>query len=107
MPAGSATRALVDRYFSERVIAMELGSISVVKGSVRAGLGVALLTRSAVATDLSLGRLFEVATPVTPIAHPSRLLHRGLDRLSAPAAALRKLMLEGAPAQPRKARARA
>jgi len=97
LPNGSATRALVDRHFPDRVIAMELASLSVVKGSVRAGLGVALITRSAVATDLSLGRLVEVATPMTPIAHPSRLLHRGLDRLSAPAAALRRLMLEGAP----------
>ncbi|HTJ85458.1 MAG TPA: LysR family transcriptional regulator [Polyangiaceae bacterium] len=106
LPDGSATRALVDRWFPDAVVAMELASISVVKGAVRAGLGVALLTRNAVATDLSLGRLVEVETKVTPIACPSRILHRGLDRLSPQAAALRTLMLEDAPRRPGRAAAR-
>jgi DNA-binding transcriptional LysR family regulator len=100
---GSAVRTLLDRHFPGRPIAMELGSIGVVKGSVRAGLGVALISKSAVATDLSLGRLVEVPSPVTPIARPLRLLHRGLDRLSEPARALRAMLLADAPRGVRRA----
>lgn len=94
---GSAVRAMQDLYFPDVEIAMELGSISTVKGSVRAGLGIALVSRSAVATDLELGRLVEVKDPRVPIARPLRLRHRGVDRLSAAAAALRALLLADAP----------
>lgn len=96
-PHGSATRAALDRAFPQADIVMEVTSVSSVKGAVRAGLGVALISRSAVATDLELGRLVEVADPKTPIARPLRLIHRGLDRLSAPARQLRRMLLEGAP----------
>lgn len=96
-PGGSAVRALLDKHFPDADITMELASISTVKGSVRAGLGIALISRSAVATDLALGRLVLVRDPRAPIPRPLRLLHRGLDRLSPPARALRTLLLAGAP----------
>lgn len=96
-PEGSATRAELDRHFPGVDIVMEVSGISTVKGSVRAGLGVALITRSAVATDLELGRLVLVPDPRTPIARPLRLMHRGADRLSAAARALRRMLLVGAP----------
>lgn len=96
-PIGSAVRALLDKHFPDADITMELASISTVKGSVRAGLGIALISRSAVATDLALGRLVLVRDPRAPIPRPLRLLHRGLDRLSPPARALRALLLAGAP----------
>ncbi len=96
-PEGSATRAELDRHFPGVDIVMEVSGISTVKGSVRAGLGVALITRSAVATDLELGRLVLVPDPRTPIARPLRLMHRGADRLSAAARALRRMLLIGAP----------
>lgn len=96
-PTGSAVRALLDKHFPDADITMELASISTVKGSVRAGLGVALISRSAVATDLALGRLVLVRDRRSPIARPLRLLHRGLDRLSPPARALRAMLLAGAP----------
>lgn len=101
-PRGSAVRALLDRFFPEADIAMELASSSTVKGSVRAGLGVALVSRSSVATDLSLGRLVEVADPRTPIQRPLRLVHRGVERLSPAARALRSLLLAGAPRRARR-----
>lgn len=101
---GSAVRAVMDRHFAGVPIAMELGSISTVKGSVRAGLGVALVSRTAVATDLSLGRLVEVKDPRTPLPRPLRLVHRGIERLSPAAAALRQLLLADAPKPARRAR---
>lgn len=106
-PRGSAVRALLERHFPDVEIAMELASISSAKGSVRAGLGVMLITRSAVKTDLELGRLVEVDDPRTPIHHPLRLVHRGVERLSPAAATLRTMLLADAPkasARPRRAR---
>lgn len=100
---GSAVRAVMDRHFADAEITMELGSISTVKGAVRAGLGIALVSRTAVATDLELGRLVEVKDPRTPIARPLYLVHRGLDRLSPAAAALRRMLLADAPAPKRRA----
>jgi DNA-binding transcriptional LysR family regulator len=99
---GSAVRALMDRHFPGVPVAMELGSISTVKGSVRAGLGQALISRTAVATDLELGRLVELRDARTPIRRPLRLVHRGVDRLAPAAAALRKLLLAAAPEPPRR-----
>lgn len=100
-PRGSAVRSLLDKHFPEADVTMELASISTVKGSVRAGLGIALISRSAVATDLALGRLVLVRDPRSPIPRPLRLVHRGLDRLSPSARALRALLLAGAPRRPR------
>lgn len=100
-PRGSAVRAYLDNHFPDVDITMELASISTVKGSVRAGLGVALISRSAVATDLALGRLALVRDPRVPIPRPLRLVHRGLDRLSPPARALRTLLLADAPKRAR------
>jgi DNA-binding transcriptional LysR family regulator len=94
---GSTTRELVDRYFPSVPIVMELGSIAAVKGNVRAGIGVALVSRSAVETDLALGKLVVVPHPATPIMRPLRLVHRGIDRLPPAAAALRTLLLEMPP----------
>jgi DNA-binding transcriptional LysR family regulator len=100
-PRGSAVRAFLDKHFPDADITMELASISTVKGSVRAGLGIALISRSAVSTDLALGRLVLVRDPRAPIPRPLRLVHRGLDRLSPPARALRALLLAGAPKRAR------
>lgn len=102
---GSTTRELLDRHFPGVSIAMELGSLAVVQGSVRAGLGVALISRHAVALDLAHGRLVEVRHRATPIRRPFRLLHRGLERLSPAARELRELLLEGARKTPRATRA--
>lgn len=102
MPLGTATRAMLDRHFPGASIAMEISSVSTIKGTVRAGLGVALLSRSAVATDVQLGRLELVPDARTPIPRPLRILHRGLDRLSPAARALRALLLADAPREKRR-----
>lgn len=91
---GSTTRELLDRHFPGAEVVMELGSIAAVKGNVRAGIGIALVSRSAVATDLQLGRLVEVPHPETPVTRPLHIVHRGKERLPPAAAALRRLLLQ-------------
>lgn len=90
---GTTTRRLLDRHFPEAEIVMELGSLSAVKGSVRAGIGVALISRHAVIDDLRERRLVRVRDPRTPIERPLTLAHRGLDGLPPAVAALRRLLL--------------
>lgn len=92
-PRGSTTRTLLERDFPEAIIVMELSSIAAVKGNVRAGIGVALVSRSAVENDLASGRLVLVDDPRTPIPRTMSLVHRGADRLPPAAASLRRLLL--------------
>ncbi|MCA9672990.1 MAG: hypothetical protein KC503_45675, partial [Myxococcales bacterium] len=93
-PDGSATRALLAEHFPGAEIVMELSGIAAVKTSVRAGIGMALLSRAAVARDLRLGRFVERRSRRTPVMRPLSLLHRGVERLPPAAAALRELLLE-------------
>jgi DNA-binding transcriptional LysR family regulator len=90
---GTTTRELFERNFPEADVVMELGSIAAVKGSVRAGIGKALVSRWAVVDDLAQRRLVRVRDPRTPIKRELNLLHRGLDRLPPAAATLRELLL--------------
>jgi DNA-binding transcriptional LysR family regulator len=94
---GSPTRDVLDMYFPEASVVMELGSIAAVKGNVRAGIGVALVSLAAVEADLALGRLVLVPHPLTPIVRPLSLVHRGEARLPPAAAALRELLLAAVP----------
>lgn len=93
--ADTTTRAHLDRAFPEADIVMELNSIAAVKGNVRAGVGIALLSRTAVEGDLARGDLITVADPRVPIRREFRLAHRGIDRLPPATAALRRLLLGG------------
>ena len=90
---GSTTRDALDRHFPGVEIVMELGSIAAVKGNVRAGIGVALVSRAAVASDVALGRLVEVKHAKTPIVRTLSLVHRGKESLPPAAAALREALL--------------
>lgn len=92
---GSTSRALLDAHFPDAAIAMEIGSIASVKGNVRAGLGIALVSRSAVAYDLTAGRLALVEDPRTPIQRPMHVVHHRRRLLSPAAEALCALLLEG------------
>jgi DNA-binding transcriptional LysR family regulator len=89
---GTTTRMLTDRYFPERAIAMELGSIAAVKANTRAGVGVALLSRHAVERDVSAGQLDIVSSARTPISRPFYLVHRGRARLPPAASELHRLL---------------
>jgi DNA-binding transcriptional LysR family regulator len=90
---GTSTRTLLDRHFPDADIVMELGSLSAVKGNVRAGIGTALISRHAVVNDLRERRLVRVRHPSTPIRRPLMLAHRGEDHLPPAVAALRRLLL--------------
>ncbi|MEJ7730824.1 MAG: LysR substrate-binding domain-containing protein [Polyangiaceae bacterium] len=99
-PEGATTRELLERSFPGAEVVMELGSIAAVKGNVRAGIGVALVSRSAVVTDLRARRLVEVPHPATPVLREMHLLHRGVARLPPAAAALRAMLLARPPERP-------
>lgn len=92
---GASSRQLLERTFPGIRVVMELGSIATVKGMVRAGLGLALVSRVAVADLLARGRLLEVEDPRTPVLRQLGLLHRG--RLPPAAAAFRETMLKYPP----------
>lgn len=94
---GATTRALFDANFPGAEVAMELGGIAAVKTHVRIGVGLALVSRHSVETDLALGRLVEVPHPRTPVKRALHLVHSGLDRLPPAATALRARMLAAPP----------
>jgi DNA-binding transcriptional LysR family regulator len=90
---GATTRRLTDRWFPDRPIAMELGSIAAVKANARAGVGVALLSKRAIERDLATKQLELVPSDRTPIQRPVYLVHRGRDRLPPAASELHKMLL--------------
>lgn len=96
-PSGSPVRRVLTANEPNLRVVMELGSIAAVKGNVRAGIGVALVSRAAVRADLAAGWMVEVPRSWTPITRRLILRHRGADRLPPAAAALRTLLLDSAP----------
>lgn len=91
---GSPLRTLLHRHFPEAVVHMELGSIPAIKGNVAVGSGVALVPQSAVERSVEEGRLAYWPDPRTPLTRDLVLIHRGHDRLSTAAGALRELLLD-------------
>ncbi|MEZ4361286.1 MAG: LysR substrate-binding domain-containing protein [Kofleriaceae bacterium] len=90
--AGSPTRAVLLERLPDAPIAMELSSISAIKGNARAGIGLALVSRAAVANDLAAGSLVEVPLRWTPVRRRLAIRHRGRERLTPAAAALLELL---------------
>ena len=90
---GASTRRLLDQHFPEIEVVAELASIASVKGHVRAGIGLALLSRAAVQNDLDLGTLVEVDEERTPLGRQLVLCHPGEERLTPAGRALRELLL--------------
>lgn len=90
---GAAMRGMLDRNFDDIDIVMELSSIAAVKGLVRAGVGVALLSRVSVAVDLERGELATVSDPRAPAARPLSLIHTGTANMPPAAVALRSMLL--------------
>ena len=97
---GSGTRGAMQRFFREHKLklrtGMELGSLSSIKQGVQAGLGLGLLPRGAVQTELSLGRLVELRLTDLPIErHWYVVMHKG-KRLSIAAEEFRQLLIQEA-----------
>ncbi len=101
---GTTSRDLLDVALPDADIVMELGSIATVKGNVRAGIGLSLVSRHAVVRDLAEGLLVRMPTELTPIPRPLMLVHLGAERLPPAAAALRKLLLSARGRPPRRPR---
>jgi DNA-binding transcriptional LysR family regulator len=80
---GSGTRASTDALLAELDIdpvTLMVGSNGAIRESARVGLGVTLISRDAVATELAAGHLAELAVPGTPlhrdwylVGHPGEL----------------------------------
>jgi len=97
---GSGTRGAMQRFFREHKLklrtGMELGSLSSIKQGVQAGLGLGLLPRGAVETEVSLGRLVELRLEDMPIErHWYVVMHKG-KRLSIAAEEFRQLLIKEA-----------
>src|SRR5919197_842264 len=70
---GSGTRALNDQFLAEHsreAPTLTLGSNGAIKQAARAGLGVSLLSRAAVATELEAGLLGELRLKALPPPRP-------------------------------------
>lgn len=76
--SGSGTRALNEQFLADRGLinpaTLTLGSNGAIKQAVRAGLGVSLISRAAVETELDAGLLAEIRLKDGPTARPWFLL---------------------------------
>jgi len=93
-PPGSSLRSLLDRSAPEVDIVMEVRSFGAVKGLVRAGIGLALLSASSVTADIAHGRLVRVPWDGLPGPRQVHLVHGGVERLSPAARGLREALLQ-------------
>lgn len=92
-PPGATTRELLDQHFPRAEVVMELGGIAAVVGNVRAGVGLALVSRRAIERDVAAGQLVIVPHARTPIVRRFSIVHRGRERTPPAAAALLELLL--------------
>jgi DNA-binding transcriptional LysR family regulator len=97
---GSGTRGAMQRFFREHKLklttGMEMGSLSGIKQSVMAELGLGLLPRGAIQAELALNQLVVLDLKGTPInRHWHVVLHKG-KRLSVAADAFRTLLIDEA-----------
>jgi len=97
---GSGTRGAMQRFFRQHKLkvttGMEMGSLSAIKQSVQANLGLGLLQKGAIEVELLLGRLVELDFRELPIRrHWYVVLHKG-KRLSVAADAFKLLLINEA-----------
>ena len=89
---GATMRQLLDQHLPDVDIVMELRSIAAVKGLVRAGVGVALLSQVSVSVDLELGRLVAISDPRAPQQRQLSLVYAAARHIPPAAAALRDML---------------
>lgn len=97
---GSGSRSAAERFFAARDIAlnveMEIASNEAIKQSVAAGLGLALLSRVTLASELKTGRLTILDVAGLPIMRQWHVVHRRGKRLGLVAQAFRQFLLDEA-----------
>lgn len=95
--SGSGTRKAMETFCRQHRIdittGMEVSSVEAIKQCVQAGLGLGLMSRDAVAMELSLGALTVLDVSHFPIQRHWHLIHRKGKRLSASAAAFKAFVL--------------
>jgi LysR family transcriptional regulator, low CO2-responsive transcriptional regulator len=85
---GSGTRALGEQFLQERGLTpktLTLGSNGAIKQAARAGLGVSLLSRAAVQSELTAGWLGEITLTDGPAPRPWFVLHSAVGPARGPA----------------------
>ena len=94
---GSGTRGAMERFFKQHKIklntAMEVSSDEAIKQSVQAGLGLSIMSRDAVQTELELGRLIVPDVLHFPILRHWYVVHRKGKRLSPVSQAFKDFLL--------------
>lgn len=80
-PKGSTTQALLLRTFPNAHVVMELSGPAAIIGNLRAGIGVALVSKRAVERDLKSRTLVLVKDRRTPIRRSISLVHRGTAKM--------------------------
>jgi LysR family transcriptional regulator, low CO2-responsive transcriptional regulator len=96
---GSGTRALNEQFLSERGLepdTLTLGSNGAIKQAARAGLGVSLLSRSAVEGELSSGRLAVIGLKDPPATRPWFVLRSAVGPARAPVESFVAFVRDGA-----------
>ena len=84
---GSGTRALGEQFLADRGLSpktLTLGSNGAIKQAARAGLGVSLISRAAVETELAAGRLGEIHLTDGPAPRPWFVLRSAVGPVRAP-----------------------
>lgn len=97
--SGSGTRALNEQFLADRGLdpaTLTLGSNGAIKQAVRAGLGVSLISRAAVETELDAGLLAEIRLKDGPTARPWFLLRSAVGPVRPPAEAFMAFVREAA-----------
>ena len=95
---GSGTRALGEQFLQERGVSpktLTLGSNGAIKQAARAGLGVSLLSRAAVESELTAGWLGEIAFIDGPAPRPWFVLHSAVGPARGPAATFSEFLRDG------------
>jgi DNA-binding transcriptional LysR family regulator len=97
---GSGTRSAIERFFAQHEVqlntGMEIASNEAIKQSVRAGLGLGLLSRDTLDMELALGKLVILDVEDFPIVRHWYVMHRKGKRLSIVAQAFQQFLLEEA-----------
>jgi len=99
---GSGTRATMERYFSDAIIApehvVEMGSNETIKQAVMAGLGIAFISAHSVSLECEVNRLVKLPVAGTPVIRRWFVVHRAEKELLPVAETFRAFLLAEAPA---------